>query len=629
MYASRLRRFFILESLRGHDMSKAGKIIFWVLFPILTVLFTLLAIFYFEIIHGPIIYFILMLIAIVAFIVVRIILRHKRFWLRGIPTLALILTAFILVSVAKPTTVRKSAAYYADPVQTERLAIESGLIQGVYNEDKTVRIYAGIPYAKAPVGELRWKAPQPVEHWDGVKDCSYFGDRAMQDDGNPAIDSLVNIYAEKGWHPTFEERHYEPMSEDCLNLTVWRPNISANNLPILVYIHGGSLTTGSCNFEDYNGEEVAKKGVIMINIQYRLGIFGYFAHQSLLDKDGTTGNYGLLDQIEALKWVNRNASYFGGDKNNITIAGESAGSSSVSALCSSPLAKNLFKRAIGESSSIVVKKAPHTYRDLKDALKVGQKILDEFNCSNVDELRKVDASKLIKTQYSNSAMTLDGFALTKTPYEAYLANENNEEALLNGFNVLEGDAFVVPNFLFNPTNKDNIHERLVSYFNEETAAKMEKLYKNEIEKDAFKAFNEIISVYWFMHPHYSWRNMAMDNGVKVYSYQFTKENGFYGTYHSGEMIYAYGNVYKSKYDYRYNQSDVKLSNTMLAYWTNFAKTGNPNSQDLPLWEETKKSTNRIQELGSNVGPIVDPYLDLYPIIDEYIDYIIAHPKADN
>ena len=609
-------------------MSKVGKIIFWILFPLLTLVVVLLSIFYFEIVHGPIIFMILMLLAIAAFVVLRVIFRNKRFWIRGIPTVALLLTAVLLISLAKPTTVRKSAAYYNNPVPTEKLALENGLVQGVYNEDKTVQIYAGIPYAKAPVGELRWKAPQPIDNWEGVKDCSYFGDRAMQDDGNPAINSLVAIYAEKGWHPTFEERHYEPMSEDCLNLTVWKPNISANNLPILVYIHGGSLTSGSCNFEDYNGEEVAKEGVIMINIQYRLGIFGYFAHQSLLDKDGTTGNYGLLDQIEALKWVNRNASYLGGDKDNITIAGESAGSSSVSAICSSPLAKNLFKRAIGESSSVVVKKAPHTYRDLKDALKTGNNILEEFGCSSVDELRKIDAKKLLTTKYTNSSMTLDGYALTKNPYDVYLAGENNEEALLNGFNVLEGDAFVVPNFLFNPTNKDNIHERLANYFNEDTAKKIEELYKTKIEEDAFKAFNEIISVYWFMHPHYSWRNMALNNGVDVYSYQFTKENGYYGTYHSGEMIYAYGNVAKSKYDYRYNESDAKLSNTMLDYWVNFVKTGNPNGENLPLWSKFDKTTNQIQELGTNVGPIVDPYVDLYPIIDDYIDYIIAHPKAD-
>ena len=368
----------------------------------------------------------------------------------------------------------------------------------------------------------------------------------------------------------------------------------------------------------------------MINIQYRLGVFGYFAHPDLAKEspNGTTGNYGLLDQIKALEWVNKNASYFGGDKNNITIAGESAGSSSVSALCSSPLAKGLFKRAIGESSSIVVKTPPHTYRKMEDALKTGQKIMDEMRCSSIEEMRKLSPEKLLTTKYSNSSMTLDGYALAKAPYDVYLAHENNESELLNGFNVLEADAFVVPNYLLSPTNKDNIHERLVESFDEEYATKIEELYKDKIEKDAFSAFNEIFSVYWFMHPHYSWRNAAIDAGVKVYSYQFTKENGFYGTYHSGELIYAYGNVKKSPYPYRYNQSDIDLSERMLNYWVNFVKVGDPNYEESMQWTPYFKSEGKIMELGSNVGLIKDPYLDLYPIIDEFIDYRIANPKPE-
>ena len=223
-------------------------------------------------------------------------------------------------------------------------------------------------------------------------------------------------------------------------------------------------------------------------------------------------------------------------------------------------------------------------------------------------------------------MTLDGYALEENPFDAYLHGNHNEEALLNGFNVLEADAFVVPQYLTDSTTKENIHSRLVKVFNEEFATKIENLYKDKIEKDAFSAFNEIFSVYWFMHPHYSWTNMAIDAGVNVYRYQFTKENGFYGTYHSGELIYAYGNVENSPYKYRYNESDVALSRTMLSYWTNFAKTGNPNGENLPEWNLFDKNENKIMELGFNVAPIKDPYTELYPIIDDFIDYQIAHPE---
>ena len=602
-------------------MSKAGRIIFWISFPLTAFFVGLLLTFYLDMSNGPLVIFILEFIAFVAMITVRIMYRNHRFWIRAIPTISFVLVSAILLPFARPSIKEKSVAYYQNPSKTEVLQLENGKVQGLLSEDKKVEIYGGIPYAEAPIGDLRWKEPVAKANWDDVRDCSTFSNRAMQKDQPPLINGVVDLYASKSWHIDLKEHYLQPMSEDCLSLTLWKPAGEVKDLPILVYIHGGSLTSGSASYEDYNGEEVAKQGVIMINIQYRLGVFGYFAHPDLAKESphGTTGNYGLLDQIEALKWVNKNASYFGGDKNNITIAGESAGSSSVSALCSSPLAKGLFKRAIGESSSIVVKKAPHTYRPILEAEAMGVKIMEEMKCSSIEELRKLPAEKLLSTSYENSAMTLDGYALEEDPYDVYLHHNNNEEALLNGFNVKEADAFVIPTYLLSPTNKDNIHERLVKAFNEEYATKIENLYKDKIEKDAFSSFNEIFSVYWFMHPHYSWTKMALDAGVDVYRYQFTKENGFYGTYHSGELIYCFGNVKNSPYKYRYNESDVNLSKIMMSYWTNFAKTGNPNGDNLPTWDLFNPSDNKIMELGSNVGPIVDPYIDLYPLIDSFIE----------
>ena len=603
-------------------MTKGGKIAFWISFPLTAVLVYFVILFFFDLSNGPIVLLVLELIAFSLAVIIRIILRNKRFVIRMIPTISLALISILLMGLSRPSVDKKSAAYYENPTHTEVLRLANGDVQGVYNKDKTVEIYAGIPYAEAPSGELRWKEPVPVKNWEGVKDCSYFGPRAMQVDQSSFITSAVDMYAQKGWYPDYDMHPLEPMSEDFLSLTIWKPVTEEKNLPILVYIHGGSLTTGGASYEDYNGEEVAKKGVIMINIQYRLGIFGYFAHEELIKEspNGTTGNYGLLDQIEALRWVNNNAAYFGGDNANITIAGESAGSSSVSALCSSPRAKGLFKRAIGDSSSVVVKTPPHTYRKMEDALKTGDAIMKEMNCSSIEELRKVDANKLLSTKYTNSSMTLDGYALEENPYDAYVNHHNNEVELLNGFNVLEADAFVVPQYLLSPTSKDNIHARLVETFGEIYAAKIETLYKDKIEKDAFSAFNEIISVYWFMHPHYSWRNLARRNGVKVYSYQFTKDNGFYGTYHSGELIYCFNTFSKSNHKSSYNESDHKLGETMLTYWTNFAKTGNPNGEGLPLWTyDVDAYDYLIMELGEHVGPIRDPYLDLYPIIDEFID----------
>ncbi len=597
---------------------KNKHLVFWIVFPIVYLLISALVIFYMDLANGPVIMFILSIILLLGFLVARILLLNKRFIYRLLTWMIFMGLMALLILFDRPIVREKSIAFYNNPTSTNVIETNNGKIEGLYNEDKSVMMFGGIPYAKAPVGELRWKEPQDVENWTDVKKCYNFAPRAMQVDNNPVISSLVDIYAQKSWHPNYATSYVQNMSEDCLYLNVWKP-AEGDNLPILIYIHGGSLTGGSSAFDDYNGEEMAKSGVIMVTIAYRLGVFGYFAHPDLIEEspNNTTGNYGLLDQIKAIKWVSDNASAFGGDKNNITIAGESAGSSSVSAICSSPLATGLFKRAIGESSSLVVKTPPHTFRTLDKALNTGKDIMKEFNASSIDDLRKVDAKKLVKTKYTNSEMTLDGYALTKTPYEVYKAHEQNEEALLNGYNVLEADAFIVPQYLFSPTNKNNIKERLNKIFPQNITTKMLNLYKDEIEKDAFTAFNEIISVYWFIYPHQSWSKLALEAGDTVYRYQFTKENGYYGTYHSGEMIYAYGNVSKSKYKFRYNDTDIALSNTMLKCWSNFAKYGNPNGLEAESWT-IWNDNDKVYEFGSNVGIINDRYKELYKIIDEFL-----------
>ena len=599
-------------------MKKKGGLRFYIIFPIVTLLISVLLFFYLDMMNGPIIIFVLEMSALVSFIIFRIILRKAPFVFRMVPTLAFVIISAILLSFAHPYegNIRALDSYSKTrPVIT----LNEGKAQGLLTKDEKVEVYAGLPYAKAPVGELRWREPQDVEPWQGTRDASYFASKSMQAGSNTFVNGLVDIYSSKGWYPYLKEEKEQKVSEDSLYLNIWKPHTEETNLPILVFIHGGSLSTGSSAYSDYRGVEMAKTGVIMITITYRLNVFGYLALEELANESSnhTTGNYGLLDQIKALEWINNEAGNFGGDKNNITIAGESAGSSSVSAICSSPLAKGLFKRAIGESSSVVTVRPPHTYRRMEEAIETGNNILKEFKCNSVEELRKVPASKLVNTKFTNSSMTLDGYALTKNPYDVYKDNDNNEEALLNGFNVMEADAFVVPQYLFSPTNKNNIKERLIKEFGDNIGVKIYNLYHDDIEKDAFTAFNEIYSVHWFMQPHYSWSNMAKNNGVKVYRYQFTKENKYHTTYHAGEMIYAYGNVKYEDRTYRYNQSDLDLAETMLSYWSNFTKTGDPNGEGLPAWNEFTLGDENLQELGSHVGQIKDKYLSLYPLIEEY------------
>ena len=546
----------------------------------------------------------------------------KKAWYSKVAAVLLLaLLLFILFFAAAPGQEYLDAVSGKNVAKTEVLSIEGGQIQGVKTQDGEVEVYCGIPYAKAPVGELRWKEPQDVEAWDGVKDCSKFANRAMQASTSFAMNTLQDMYLEGGWHIDLTYTPDLPMSEDCLYLNVYKPANATENTPVLVYYHGGSLMSGTTAANDLYGVEVAKKGVIFVTVAYRLGVFGYLALPELkAESDNlTTGNYGLLDQVKALKWVNENIFVFGGDKNNVTIAGESAGSSSVSALCSTPLAKGLFNRAIGESSSTVLQVPPHTFRTLAAAYEMGEKIKQEMGCTTLEEMRALPADKLIKTQYENSSMTVDGYALTKTPYEVYLAGEQNEEALLNGVNSGEADPFIFLQYLFGTQpNLSNYKERLQAVFKDDTDALLAK-YEGQIntDEDANRIFNEIISIYWFVYPHQSWSTMAYNNTEKVYRYVFTKENGYMGTWHSGEIIYAYGNVKNERKSYRYDETDLALSEKMLSYWTNFAKTGDPNGEGLEQWDEWNPINNRVIELGSKVQMMDDPYQHLYDFMQAF------------
>ena len=600
---------------------KNKHIAFWILFPISALLLGALLLFYLELANGPFYLLILSGFAWAGLVVASICLIGKKKRWRIIPWGAFFVTVALVAPLAKPAVVSFPAVTHENPIATESLHLRDGDVRGVYSQDGQVEVYTGIPYALPPIGQNRWKEPQDPLPWSGVRNCSYFAPKSMQKDSFSVVDSLVDLYAEGSWHPDFSEGKVQNKSEDSLYLNIWRPANTnpGDDLPILVYIHGGSLTSGSAAFSDYNGEALAHKGIIVITIGYRLGVFGFFAHDllELESPNHTTGNYGLLDQIKALQWIQENAPLFGGGKTKVTIAGESAGSSCVSALCSSPLATGLFRYAIGESSSLVTKIAPHTFRPLGAAKIMGQRIMEEQGCSTLEELRNVPADQLVNTKYTNSAMTIEPYALPKEPYQVYLEGGNNETALLNGFNVKEADAFIVPQYLLSPTNAGNIQGRLLQLFDEPTTDKIMALYDERIRLDAFASLNEIASVYWFMQPHQSWTHMAQQNGVPVYRYQFTKDNGYYGTYHSGELIYAYGNLGRSKRQFAYDASDYALSNVMSEYWANFVKTGDPNGTGLPTWDIYDESSGEILELGSSIGPKVDPYLALYPIIEEY------------
>ncbi|WP_029230905.1 carboxylesterase/lipase family protein [Butyrivibrio sp. VCB2006] len=555
--------------------------------------------------------------------------------------------------LTQPPVKRTPAVDNKNPDVTEVVTIPQGQLTGVYNKDHTAKVYAGIPYAKAPVGELRYKEPQAPEGWDGVRTFDHFGPRAMQTSGSIFVDSLSHIL---GWHDyqiKFGDEYVEETSEDCLYINVFTPadarintnslsGTSDNNdsddelLPVIFYVHGGSLTTGQSSYTEYRGEDLAQKGVVFVNFAYRLGVFGYYAADDLKAEspNGTTGNYGLLDQIAALQWVYDNIEYFGGDKNKITIAGESAGSSSVNALCVSPLTKGLFRYAIAESSGIVAKEPFHTFRYYEDAIETGGKVREEFGVSSSEELRSIPASELVKTKTQNSSMTVDGYAIVEQPYLTYEKGENHEQALLNGFNVKESDAFLLNTKATNENYEELLADNMGEYAHEmasvvpPTLPQRDQHFIVDALGEAKGALNVAYSAMWFSYSHYVWNNYMIQQNRPAYEYYFTKTNNLLSNYHAGELPYAYGNLWR--HPGLYDEEDYKLSEIMQSYWVNFAYTGDPNgflinadgsksTELLPAWEKRSATQDKLLQLDTTIRMIDDPNMEIYKVIDKYMD----------
>ncbi len=508
----------------------------------------------------------------------------------------LLLTALILF-ITFPSERQVEAFHGKTGGETGAVALKDGKVSGVLSADGMVELYAGIPYAAPPVGELRWKEPQGVSSWDGILKADHFAPMSMQVRKLPIIDSLTRIigYHDYNWLD-FSDNYIPAASEDSLYVNVWKPAGVHENLPVLVFVHGGSLQTGQPWYADYSGEGLAREGVIVVNMGYRLGVFGFLALDELAaeSEHGTTGNYGLLDQIKALEWVRDNIACFGGDPDNVTLAGESAGAASVSALCTSPLAKGLFRRVILESSTVASQVPPHSFRSMEEALSSGKKVLARYHAENLSDLRGLPAESIAGSMDTEHHITVDGYVLTETPYESYRKGLHNEEAILHGFNLQESAAFLV----FSKTTKAAMDNQVREYFGAH-ADEVLNLYPSAGDKEAASDWAEIYGAVFFDYPHYALNKLAVKNGIPVYEYLFTKENGRLGAWHSGEEIYCYGNIpADSKL---FDGSDRALMETMKAYWINFIMTGDPNGSGLPRWDQNPDGLH-YQELGETVGP---------------------------
>jgi len=465
------------------------------------------------------------------------------------------------------------------PAQMNGLQIKivNGIVEGVA-EPSGVRSFKGIPFAAPPVGELRWAAPQPAKNWEGVRKCDHFGPQGMQD----------LIYSDMVFRSMGK-------SEDCLYLNVWVPAGGTTGadpgLPVLVYFFGGGFIAGDGSEGRYDGESMATKGVIAITITYRLGVFGFLAHPELTKESPhhASGNYGLLDQAAALRWVQQNIKAFGGDPRRVTIAGESAGSFSVSAQMASPLSKALIAGAIGESGSLLGIEPPVS---LDKAEQTGVAFAKHCGAASLAELRAIPADKVLAAakQFSGYRfpVTIDGYFLPKEPVAIFRAGEQAHVPLLVGWNSDEGNYKSITGN--DPPTKEN-YEKGVRKLYGAAADSVLRLYAVSTDADVEQVGTDLASDRFIAFSTWRWADAAAKTGgVPVYRYLFERARPearpARGAVHSAEIEYAMGNLSLNKV-YSWTADDRAVSRLMQEYFANFIKRGDPNGPGLPQWPAMK------------------------------------------
>jgi len=474
---------------------------------------------------------------------------------------------------------------------TEVVAVEGGQIAGVI--DRGVRVFKGIPYAASPTGDLRWKPPQAVRPWTGIRDASQLGAECPQTQ-YPA----GSVYI----------RPQQPQSEDCLFLNVWSTAGGSDTRPVFVWIHGGALTKGSGISDTRDGVPLAQKGVVLVTINYRLGPLGYLAHPELTAESPrkSSGNYGVLDQIAALEWVQKNIAAFGGDPTRVTIGGESAGSWSVNTLVASPLAKGLFVRAIGQSGGRF-SRTPHLAEDhgsQQSAERVGLALAKALSAESLTALRALPADTLVQ-QSVRTQENVDGWVLPDEIRTIFAEKKHHNVPVIVGSTADEmtslGGAGNAPKTL------EEFRARLVQQYGE-LASEFEKAYGVTSQADIVPALMAAGRDTTFSSHMRTWARMTTAAGSRAFLYYFTHtpphpRAAQLNAFHASDIPYGFNVVPSAdprEAGYAYTDRDRTLADAMSSYWVNFITTGDPNGTGLPEWPAYSLATEPYLELGATI-----------------------------
>jgi para-nitrobenzyl esterase len=477
--------------------------------------------------------------------------------------------------------------------QTTIVKTTTGAISGI--EKNNIQIFKGIPFAQPPVGDLRWKAPQPVKPWKDIKQCIAFGPSPMQFEPMPFM-----CWSEEYLIPK------APISEDCLYLNVWAPKKSSTKKAVLVYIYGGGFMSGGAGCAIYDGTEMAKKDIVYVSINYRVGVFGFLAHPELSKEsaNNVSGNYGLLDMVAALKWVKENIAAFGGDPSRVTIAGQSAGAFAVNFLAASPLTKGLIHGAIAESGGSILPSSIRPNIHLKEAEVMGVDYAKKLACNNIQDLRNKSAKEILSSNGGLSAPFEDGFVVPNSMMETYKNGKQNDIPTLLGWNLDD-------KIMGSPVPAKQFIEAIKKQFGANAESLLTQ-YGASNDAEAAASQGDLSRDQTFGVQGYVWATLQSEKGkAPLYVYNFNRKlpaltpaNDF-GAFHTGEVPYAYNNLHTVN-NRPFTKADYDLADQMSSYWVNFVKTGNPNSTGLIQWPTYKKETKQIIQLDAKTNVVKLP-----------------------